>query len=55
VTPIRDIALCIELRERPIHALMTRDDWSVEIDRYLDTPVAAVAGSATPDQENDNG
>jgi len=51
VIPTRDVALCIELRERPIRALMTREDWGAEIDRYLtdtdDAPVGP-AGSATP-------
>jgi len=49
VTPIRDVALCVELRERPIHALMTREDWVAEVDRYLtDTDHAGVG---RPEQE----
>jgi hypothetical protein len=32
-----DVALCIELGERPIRALMTRDDWCAVVDRALRT------------------
>lgn len=43
-TPIRDVALCIELQQRAIHALMTRADWEREVDRLLDDwPIGLVS------------
>lgn len=34
-TPIRDVALCIELGERPIRALMTQADWNRRLHQEL--------------------
>jgi hypothetical protein len=36
--PTRDVALCIELRERAILALMRRVDWAELVDRALYHP-----------------
>lgn len=33
--PIRDVALCVEMGERPVVALMAPSDWEEQIDRVL--------------------
>jgi hypothetical protein len=35
VAPIRNVALCIELGERPILALMTKADWNLRVRQEL--------------------
>lgn len=38
MTPMDDIALCIELGRRAVEALMTQRDWENRLDRILESP-----------------
>lgn len=48
--PMRDPALAIELTMREREALMTRDDWSEQIDRVLSWPIGAVTPGAVAER-----